>query len=438
LTDKKCKTLIYNERFNPHGIMTKKICIIGLGYIGLPTASILATQGFQVIGVDINEEVIKSMSNGSIHIKEPGLETLALAALNSKKLQVRTNPEKADVFIICVPTPIDADTKKSDLSYVKSAAESILPHLESGNLVILESTSPPLTTKNLIVPTLEKSGLKVGEELFVAYCPERVLPGKILTELVKNDRIVGGYNEKSGKLTMELYNSFVEGEIHLTDCTTAEMVKLMENTFRDVNIALANEIMKVSEQIGTNVWEAMSLANKHPRVNFHYPGPGVGGHCIAVDPWFIVEVDKKHTELIQTARSTNDEMPKFIVEIVENELKGIEKPTISVFGVAYKGNVGDTRQSPAIDIISILKEKGLNVRIYDPLVENFEYDLVPLNEAVEGSDCILVLADHRIFNNLNLKEIYSKMRNKKVIDTKNCLSSYWKNEGFDVKILGNG
>lgn len=438
MTDKKYKTLIYNELFHPHEIMIKRICIIGLGYIGLPTASMMATQGFQVIGVDVNEEVIKSMSNGSIHIKEPGLETLALAALNSKRLQVRTKPENSDVFIICVPTPIDEETKSANLSYVKSAAEDILPYLESGNLVILESTSPPLTTKNLLVPILEKSGLLVGEELFVAYCPERVLPGKILTELVKNDRIIGGYNEKSAKMTVELYRSFVEGEIHLTDCTTAEMVKLMENTFRDVNIALANEIMKVSEQIGTNVWEAMSLANKHPRVNFHYPGPGVGGHCIAVDPWFIVDVDRDHTELIQTARKTNDEMPKFIVEIVENELKGIEKPNITVFGVAYKGNVGDTRQSPAIDIISILKERGLNVRVYDPLVEKFVHALVTLNEAVEGSDCILVLADHKIFNNLNLEEIYSKMRNKKVVDTKNCLSPKWKKTGFDVRILGIG
>jgi UDP-N-acetyl-D-mannosaminuronic acid dehydrogenase len=418
--------------------MGKKLCIMGLGYIGLPTASMFATQGFEVIGVDVNEQVITTMENGNIHIDEPGLEIIALAALKSKRLKVQIKPEAADVFIICVPTPIDEETKSANLSYVKSAAENILPYLKSGNLVILESTSPPLTTKNLLVPILEKSGLLVGEELFVAYCPERVLPGKILTELVKNDRIIGGFNEKSAKMAMELYKSFVEGEIHLTDCTTAEMVKLMENTFRDVNIALANEIMKVSEQIGTNVWEAMSLANKHPRVNFHYPGPGVGGHCIAVDPWFIVDVDKEHTALIQTARKINDEMPKFIVEVVKNELKGIETPNITIFGVAYKGNVGDTRQSPALDVISILKEKGLNVRIYDPLVEKFEHDLVPLDEAVLGSDCILVLADHKIFNNLNLKEIHSKMRNKKVIDTKNCLSPSWKNAGFDVRILGNG
>jgi UDP-N-acetyl-D-mannosaminuronic acid dehydrogenase len=418
--------------------MGKKLCIMGLGYIGLPTASMFATQGFEVIGVDVNEQVITTMENGNIHIDEPGLEIIALAALKSKRLKVQIKPEAADVFIICVPTPIDEETKSANLSYVKSAAENILPYLKSGNLVILESTSPPLTTKNLLVPILEKSGLLVGEELFVAYCPERVLPGKILTELVKNDRIIGGFNEKSAKMARELYSSFVEGEIHLTDCTTAEMVKLMENTFRDVNIALANEIMKVSEQIGTNVWEAMSLANKHPRVNFHYPGPGVGGHCIAVDPWFIVDVDKEHTALIQTARKINDEMPKFIVEVVKNELKGIETPNITIFGVAYKGNVGDTRQSPALDVISILKEKGLNVRIYDPLVEKFEHDLVPLDEAVLGSDCILVLADHKIFNNLNLKEIHSKMRNKKVIDTKNCLSPSWKNAGFDVRILGNG
>ncbi|UCE37895.1 MAG: nucleotide sugar dehydrogenase [Thermoplasmata archaeon] len=418
--------------------MDKKICIMGLGYIGLPTASMFATHGYNVIGVDVNEKIIKSMTNGTIHIKEPGLETIALAALNSKRLTVKTDPEPADVFIICVPTPIDENTKKSDLSYVKSACESILPYLQKGNLVILESTVPPLTTKNILIPILAKSKLVVGEDIFIAYCPERVLPGKILTELVKNDRIIGGFNLKSAQTAKKLYKSFVEGEIHLTDCTTAEMVKLMENTFRDVNIALANEFMKVSEHVGTDVWEAMSLANKHPRVNFHDPGPGVGGHCIAIDPWFLVDADREDTELIQIARRINDDMPKYIVEIVEKELEGVDKPIITIFGVAYKGNVGDTRKSPAIDIISILKEKGHEVRIYDPLVEEFDHRLSPLFEAVEDSDCILVLADHRIFNTLDLKEIFSKMRGKKVIDTKNCLSKSWKNTGFDLRILGNG
>jgi UDP-N-acetyl-D-mannosaminuronic acid dehydrogenase len=216
------------------------------------------------------------------------------------------------------------------------------------------------------------------------------------------------------------------------------MVKLMENTFRDVNIALANEFMKVSEHVGTNVWDAVKLANKHPRVNIHTPGPGVGGHCIAVDPWFIVDVDKDDTDLIKRARQTNDEMPKFISNFVKKELEGIENPTITVFGVAYKGNVGDTRQTPAKEIISLLNELGFNVKVYDPLVEEFPYELLPLTEAVNGSDCILVLADHRVFNTLNLDEILNVMRTKKVIDCRNCLSSDWKQKGFDVRVLGIG
>lgn len=416
--------------------MEKIICILGLGYIGLPTASMFATHGYKVIGVDVREDIIIDMKNGTIPINEPGLETLTLASLKSGRLKVQNEPEPADVFIICVPTPINEETKESDLSYVESATESIVPHLKSGDLVILESTAPPLTTKNLLIPILEKSGLKVGEELFVAYCPERVLPGKILTELVKNDRIIGGYNEESAKMVKELYKLFVEGDIHITNCTTAEMVKLMENSYRDVNIALANEFMKVSERVGTNVWEAIKLANKHPRVYIHNPGPGVGGHCIAVDPWFIVNADREDTELIQIARKTNDDIPKFIVEIVEEEVRDIETPIITIFGVAYKGNVGDTRGTPANEIISTLKEKGYEVKIYDPLVKNFHFKLVSLSESVENSDCILVLADHEVFNNLNLKQILSKMRNGKVIDTRNCLSKDWNEVGFSIKILG--
>jgi UDP-N-acetyl-D-mannosaminuronic acid dehydrogenase len=418
--------------------MEKKICILGLGYVGLPTASMFDTHGFDVIGVDVNENLIKNMTNGMIPIQEPGLETIVQAALMSKRLEVITKPEKADVFIICVPTPMNDIDKKPDLSYVESASESIVPNLQKDNLVILESTVPPLTTQNIVIPILERSGLKVGENLFVAYCPERILPGKILTELVKNDRIIGGMDKKSAEMAKELYKSFVEGDIYLTDIATAEMVKLMENTYRDVNIALANEYMKVSEAVGIDVRKAISLANKHPRVNIHDPGPGVGGHCIAVDPWFIVYADEEDTALIKTARITNDGIPNFVVKVIEKELKDIENPVVTIFGVAYKGNVGDARQSPAEKIIPILLEREFEVRVYDPLVEDFQYELLPLEKAVDKSDCIVVLADHSTFNNLDLNTIFSVMRNKKVIDTKNCLSLNWKKIGFNVRILGNG
>ncbi|UCE75501.1 MAG: nucleotide sugar dehydrogenase [Methanomassiliicoccales archaeon] len=418
--------------------MNRKICILGLGYVGLPTASMFATHGYDVVGVDVNEDIVKNMEKGNIPIKEPGLETLVLAALKSNRLKVQAKPEKADVFIICVPTPINEATKEPDLSYVKSATESILPYLEKGNLVVLESTVPPLTTQNIVIPILKKSDLKVGEEISVAYCPERVLPGKILTEFVKNDRIIGGLDKKSAQMAKELYGSFVEGNLHLTEITCAEMVKLMENTFRDVNIALANEFMKISERIGIDVWEAIILANKHPRVDIHRPGPGVGGHCIAVDPWFIINTDVEDTNLIKSARKTNDEMPGYVAGIVENELKDIEKPVVTVFGVAYKGNFRDTRQSPAKEVISILLDIGFEVRAYDPLVEDFPYELMPLDKALDGSDCILILANHRLFNNLDTKTIFSLMRNKKIIDTMNSLSSNWIENGFSVRKLGNG
>lgn len=418
--------------------MVGKICILGLGYIGLPAASMLAAHGYHVIGVDSDETVVSKMSNGEVHIKEPGLETLVLAALKSMRMDVKGEPEPADVFIICVPTPINMETKEPDLSFVKAAAESILPHLSQGNLVILESTVPPLTTQNIVIPILERSGLKAGETLFVAYCPERVLPGKILTELVKNNRIIGGFDARSALMAKDIYSSFVEGEIHITDLTTAEMVKLMENTFRDTNIALANEFLKVAEKIGVDVWNAIALANRHPRVDIHSPGPGVGGHCIAVDPWFLVDTDRDATALIKIARKTNDDMPGFVVDIIEKELEGIENPVVTIFGVAYKGNVGDTRLSPAMDVISLLGEKGFEIRVFDPLVEELQHELLPLDSAVKDSDCIVVLADHRAFNYLDHKTILTQMRHPNVIDTKNCLSPLWKRAGFTVRILGHG
>lgn len=432
------KVLSTTRCFMTIGTMDRNICILGLGYIGLPTASMLAAHGYRVLGVDSDEEVVARMSNGEVHIKEPGLDTLVQAALKSGRLDVGLKPAPADVFIICVPTPLDGETKGPDLSFVKSAAESIVAHLAPGNLVILESTVPPLTTQNVVIPILQKSGLRAGEDLFVAYCPERVLPGKILTELVKNNRIIGGYDAKSARMARDIYSSFVEGEIHTTDMATAEMVKLMENTFRDVNIALANEFLKVAEEVGVDVWDAIALANRHPRVEIHTPGPGVGGHCIAVDPWFLVEVGKEAAALMRTARMTNDGMPQFVVEAIESELVGIENPVVTIFGVAYKGNVGDTRLSPALEVISLLRKKGFKVRLYDPLVENFRYELLPLDEAVEGSDCIVVLADHSDFNYLDPDVILSKMRHSKIIDTKKCLSPRWEKAGFSVRILGHG
>ena len=416
----------------------KKICVIGLGYIGLPTASMLANHGYDVVGVDVNEKRVNQIKNGELKIEEPGLLTLVKGAINSKNLNVRTSATEADAFIICVPTPALATedgSKKCDLSYVMSAVEAILPFVKDGNLIVIESTIPPETTKK-IYETLNK-------KIYVAHCPERVLPGKILKELVENDRIIGGINKKSAEMAKEIYKSFVEGQIYITDSNTAEMVKLMENTYRDINIALANEFAKICDEIGVNVWDAIKIANKHPRVNILNPGPGVGGHCISIDPWFIVE-KTNNAKFIRAARELNDNMPAYVCKSVLSELKklGIEKPKISIFGATYKGNVEDTRESPSKNVIKMLLENGATVSTYDPHASYFEYPLSTLDECISGSDCIVVLTDHDVFKTIkkdDIDEICPKLKNKIVFDTKNILEhSLWKKAGFTVKLLGNG
>ncbi|MCL0067341.1 nucleotide sugar dehydrogenase [Peptococcaceae bacterium] len=413
----------------------KKICVLGLGYIGLPTASIFANNGFEVIGVDIDQSVVNTINQGNIHIKEPGLNTIVRAAVNSGNLIASTTPKEADVFIIAVPTPI-TDQKKADLSFIKSAVNSIIPHLRNGNLVILESTIPPRTTVDIVVPLLEKSGLEVGTEIYVAHCPERVLPGNILHELIYNNRIIGGINEQSSQKAKELYERIVQGDIVITDATSAEMAKLMENTFRDVNIALANELCKIAYDIKLDALEVIKLANMHPRVNIHSPGPGVGGHCLAVDPWFIVE-KSKFAELIKLGRNINDNMPKFVATRALQLLKDIEDPVVTILGVAYKGNVDDTRESPATSVIKELIDNGVSVRVYDPHVKNYEYELFSLEEAFRRSNLVLVLADHSEFKYLSASELGKLMRRKAVFDTKNCLNHLkWEKAGFLVEVLG--
>ncbi|HUV16068.1 MAG TPA: nucleotide sugar dehydrogenase, partial [Pelolinea sp.] len=281
------------------------LCVLGLGYIGLPTASTFATHGLKVVGVDTKPEIVAGLNNGEVHLFEPGLRTLVQAALRSGNLVVKYEPEAADAFIIAVPTPFKED-KKADLDFVISAAESIVPHLRKGNLVILESTSPPRTTVDIVAPILEKSGLKAGTDFQLAYSPERVLPGQILRELIENARVIGGVDAASAEAGRELYSIFVRGEIILTDATTAEMVKLMENTYRDINIAAANEFARLADRFQVDIWEAIEIANRHPRVKILSPGPGVGGHCISVDPWFLVEAAPETAQLIRTAREVND------------------------------------------------------------------------------------------------------------------------------------
>jgi len=398
----------------------KKICVIGLGYIGLPTACILSSRGFKVVGVDVNQKLVEDLNQGNLSTPELGLTELVGSTIKSDNFIAKITPEEADTFIICVPTPL-ANGNKADLTYVKKSAESILPHLRKGSLVILESTVPPGTTEGVFAHILERNGLKAGKDFYLAYCPERVLPGNILKELVENDRIIGGINSKSTELAKEVYQSFVEGEIYLTDATTAEMVKLVENSFRDINIAFANELSLICDKLNLDVWKVIKLANRHPRVNILKPGPGVGGHCIAIDPFFIIEKAPEEAKLIKIARSVNDSMPDYIVKKIELTLKKVEvdSPIIACLGIAYKANVNDIRESPALKVIKKLKEKGYLVRVCDLYVKDFtEFPLISLEKAVEGADCIVLLVDHKEFKEIEPDEFLKRMRNNIIIDTR--------------------
>ena len=412
-----------------------KICVLGLGYIGLPTACLFANANHEVVGIDINQETIGKLNHGELHFEEKGLEELFEKALPN--MRFKTEVEEADVSIIAVPTPLDKEMKMAELKYVRSAAEMIYPHLRKDNLVILESTVPPGTSDKLLVPILEKSGLKVSNDFYLAHCPERAIPGNTIYEMINNDRIVGGIDKKSTELAKSLYSCFVKGTFYLTNTITAEFVKLMENTFRDINIALANEFAQIAEESGVNVWEAIELANKHPRVNVLKPGPGVGGHCIAIDPWFLTE-NSTRCRIVSLAREINDGMPNHVLQIVKGMLKDVNNPIITIFGVAYKGGVDDTRETPALKFIKLAENEGYKVEVHDPHVKEFEYEILGLEEAVKDSDCIVLITDHPEFKEIDPKEISALMRNKNIVDARNMLDvERWKEARFRVKVLGN-
>ncbi|KHF39594.1 nucleotide sugar dehydrogenase [Halalkalibacter okhensis] len=421
--------------------MKKSLTVVGLGYIGLPTAVMFANHGYQVHGVDINELAIEKLKQKQLHIEEPGLQEKLAEAIDSGSLTFDTVPKEADIFILAVPSPINKD-KTPNLTYVESATQSIVPYLKKGDLVILESTVPPKTVENVILPVLKETELEMGTDLFVSHSPERVIPGKLFEELVNNDRIVGGINEESSQRTVELYRTFVKGTIHVTDATTAEMVKVIENTYRDVNIAFANELAKISDGMGINVWEAIDLANYHPRVNIHKPGPGVGGHCIAVDPWFLFDSSPELAKIIQLARHTNDSMPKYTVESVESIFKNneITNPKVTVLGLAFKGNIDDMRESPSLDIIHHLEEKGIEYVAYDPHIKEnqLKRQTQDLHEAVKGSDLLLILTDHDYFKQLDANELKDLMRCSIIYDTKHCIdTNSWEQAGFSTYTLGS-
>lgn len=420
----------------------KKICVVGLGYIGLPTAVMFANHGYQVLGVDVSERAINLLSKGQVHIEEPGLQEYLNKALVQGTFTVSTTPEEADLFIVAVPSPITAE-KTADMKYIESATASIVPFLKKGDVVVLESTVPPRTVMDVMMPILEQANLEFGTELFISHSPERVIPGKVFDELVNNSRVIGGINRESAERTKEFYLSFVKGEFHITDVTTAEMVKVIENTFRDVNIAFANEIAKISENLGVNAWEAISLANHHPRVNIHYPGPGVGGHCIAVDPWFLVEKQSELAKIIHLSRVTNDGMPSFTVDKTLEIIKSnhIKNARVAVLGLTFKANIDDVRESPSMEIVEQLSREDIDLVSFDPHVKE---NMVPsqtqsFEEAITHADSLVILTDHAYFKNLNPLNIVDLMSNPIVLDTKNVINrEKWELAGFKVYKLGDG
>lgn len=407
-----------------------KICIVGQGYIGLPTAALFTRSDCEVVGVDVNEEIINNLNKGKIHIEEPGIAEIIKNAVDNKRYHASLTPEKADAFIITVPTPYIAENYSCDLSYVIEACNEILPFIEKGNTVIVESTIAPMSTDDVIKPIFEKAGYTIGKDLYLAHCPERVLPGKIIEELIHNDRIIGGITPECSKKASEVYGQFVEGELMLTEAKTAELSKCMENTYRDVNIALANELAKICAEIGVNALDVIKMANKHPRVNLHSPGPGVGGHCLAIDPYFIYAKAPETAKIIKLARDTNNSMPQFVYE---NVCKIIPEGKISIFGVSYKGNTGDDRESPAYEIIALLENKGYEIAIYEPHIERDNF--VDFNEAIEGSNLILILADHNEFKEMDYEVIKYKMETSIIFDTKNIIEEV--PEGIELYNYGN-
>ncbi|TKF22571.1 UDP-N-acetyl-D-mannosamine dehydrogenase [Vibrio genomosp. F6] len=413
--------------------MFSKVSVIGLGYIGLPTAAVIASRGIDVIGVDVNQHAVDTINKGEIHIVEPDLDIVVRSAVMTGKLKATVTPESADAFLVAVPTPFKGDNHEPDLSYIEAAAKAIAPVLEKGNLVVLESTSPVGATEKLsgwlakARPDLTFPQQKGdGADIKVAHCPERVLPGYVLQELVSNDRVIGGMSKSCSEKSVELYKTFVKGECIVTNSRTAEMAKLTENSFRDVNIAFANELSLISEKLKINVWELIKLSNRHPRVNILNPGPGVGGHCIAVDPWFIVNSCPEESKLIAAARNVNDGKPQWVVEQVKQAADQFKKPVIACLGVAFKADIDDLRESPALDITANLAQDDIGqILVVEPNISDLPnqlaeagVELVTLERAMEIANVVVVLVDHKEFKAAD-KTSFAK---KVVIDTRGVVA----------------
>jgi UDP-N-acetyl-D-mannosaminuronic acid dehydrogenase len=387
-------------------MQNKKICVVGLGYIGLPTAALLANRRYSVHGVDVIQNTVDIINRGEIHIVEPELDTFVKAAINSKKLKADTKPIEADIFIIAVPTPFHKGFIPN-IDFVISATKAIVPYVKDGNIVILESTSPVGTTDR-VEEILRESGVDTSK-LYIAHCPERVLPGQIMRELVKNDRIVGGTTPEATEKAVEFYKTFVSGDVLSTDARTAEMTKLTENSFRDTNIAFANELSILCDKFGIDVWELIRLTNRHPRVNILKPSAGVGGHCIAVDPWFIVHAGGKDARIIRTAREVNNYKTQWVIEKIKNRALIFEKENgrrakVACMGLTFKPNIDDLRESPALFITQRLIADNLEILAVEPNIKSFdEFEIINYQVAIREADIVVFLVAHKEFLNLEVE-----------------------------------
>ena len=406
----------------------ESVCVVGLGYIGLPTAAFIASKGIKVTGVDVNAAFVASINRGEVPFVEPGFDVMLKKVVDKGLLVAQSKQIEADAYIVCVPTPF-ADDYKVDTKYINAAVEAMAPHLRPGALVVLESTSPPGTTEAMAKHIVElRPDLSLDEDaenaIFVAHCPERVLPGRIMEEMESNDRVIGGLTPRGTQMAADLYGTFCTAELLQTNATTAEMAKLTENSFRDVNIAFANELSLISDRLGIDVWELIDLANHHPRVNILQPGPGVGGHCIAVDPWFIVSSVPEEARIIKMARDINDGKPQWVIDQVTKAIEDKKAPVVAALGIAFKNDIDDLRESPSLNIVKRLGEEHpkLDIRVVEPNVEELPPSLssVPnlrkqdLAEALTDAEVVLLLVNHKEFIALDRSELTGKT----VIDTK--------------------
>ncbi len=419
----------------------EKIVVVGLGYVGLPTAALMANAGYQVHGVDLDPHILGALSEGRCPLGEPAVVRLVTEALASGQLTASSEIEEGDVYVICVPTPVTAD-KKADISIVDHVAHQISGIVRRGNLVILESTSPIGTTRDVVGAALGKSGLDILKDLDICYCPERVFPGSTVTEIVQNDRIIGGLTPRAAERAEALYKRFCTGTTLLTDAGTAEFSKLMENTYRDVNIALANVFSHIAERSGVNVHDAIELANRHPRVNVHKPGPGVGGHCIPVDPWFLIDGFPEDTALLRQARDINDGQPKRLWERVKSLGHPIKH--VAILGAAYRGDLDDARESPTEKLIEALEAEAISYALHDPHVTSFQLHngrevqiTAHMETALSNADAVIIMTDHsqyKLLNSIN----FSAMSGRVIADGRDLLDpSAIKSAGYTVLSIGN-